>query len=160
MRGSPPCEIVVAPSGAWRLAVLLVAGAGLASMAIWTLTSPLGESMWPRLAVAGAALAVVALAMSLWRSEVLTLRWDGDQWSVGPGVASSAPVRGELLVALDLGSFLLLRFRPEGRSAPTAVRWIPVGRRGLEHEWHAFRCAVYSPRPAAGPSVADPHFPE
>jgi hypothetical protein len=62
-------------------------------------------------------------------------------------------------VAIDLGSFLLLRFLPEGRSGPGAVRWIPVGRRGLEREWHAFRCAVYSPRPAAGSTPADPRLP-
>ena len=156
MRGSPPCEIAVAPSGAWRLGIVLVAGAGLASMAVWLVTSPLGEGTWPRLAVAGAALAVVAIAMSLWRSDPRTLCWDGDRWSLDSGAASLAPVVGELLVALDLGSFLLLRFRPDGRSGPVAVRWIPVGRRGLEREWHAFRCAVYSPRPASGPSVADP----
>ena len=154
MRGSPSCEIVVAPSSGWRLAIVLVAGAGLASLAAWLASSPLGAGAWARGGVAASALAIVAIGVSLWRSDRPTLRWDATQWTVETGAA--APIPGELLVALDLGSFLLLRFRPEGRTGPGATCWIPVGQRGLEREWHAFRCAVYSPRPAAGPSVADP----
>ena len=130
-------------------------------MAAWLVSSPLGESTWARAGIAAASLAVVAVAASLLRGNALVLRWDGTRWSVGSSVEplSVAPASGELLAALDLGSFLLLRFVPEGRSGPRAARWIPVGRRGLEREWHAFRCAVYSPRPAAGPSVADPRLP-
>ncbi len=115
--------------------------------------------MQPRLAVAGAARAVVALAVSLRRTEVLTVRRDGDQWSVDSGAALLAPAVGELLVALDRGSYLLLRFRPEGRPGPAAVRPVPVGRRRLERGWHAFGCAVYSPRPATGPAAADLRLP-
>ena len=160
MRGAPPCEIAVGRSRGWSLAVVLVAGAGIGAMAAWLWTSPLGGGAWARAGVAAGALAVIALAASLLRSVALVLRWDGTRWTVGSPVASAiAPVSGELLVALDLGSFLLLRFLAEGRSGPRAVRWIPVERRGLEREWHAFRCAVYSPRPAAGASVADPRLP-
>ena len=160
MRGAPPCEIAVGRCRAWSLAVVLVAVAGLGAMAAWLVSSPLGEGIWARVGVAAGALAVIVLAASLLRSAALVLRWDGTRWSVGSPVASAvAPASGDLLVALDLGAFLLLRFVPEGRSEPRAVRWIPVERRGLEREWHAFRCAVYSPRPAAGPSAADPRPP-
>jgi hypothetical protein len=41
---------------------------------------------------------------------------------------------------------MLLRFTPD---APARMTWLPVQRRGLEAQWHALRCAVYSPRPAA-----------
>ncbi len=161
MRGAPPCEIAVGRCRAWTFAVVLVAVAGLGALAAWLASSPLGESTWARGGIAAASLAVVALAASLLRSTALVLRWDGARWSVASPVASAVvPAPGELLVALDLGTFLLLWFLPEGRSGPCAVRWIPVERRGLEREWHAFRCAVYSPRPAAGPSVADRRLPE
>ena len=161
MRGSPSCAITVTRFGAWRGAVGLVAVAGLASMATWLATSPLGEGAAVRAGVAVAALAVVALAASLLRTPAVSLRWDGALWSVASGATPAlAPAPGDLSVALDLGSFLLLRFVAEGRSGPGAARWIPVGRRGLEHEWHAFRCAVYSPRPAAGSTAADPRLPD
>jgi hypothetical protein len=80
------------------------------------------------------------------------LLWDGLGWSVAPVSGPGPAAAGTLEVAVDLGAFLLLRFVPAGRSSPAAVRWIPVGRAGLEPEWHAFRCAVYSPRPVG----ADP----
>jgi len=160
MRGAPPCEIAVGRSRGWSVAVVLVAVAGIGAMAVWLASSPLGEGAWARVGVAAGALAVIVLAESLLRSVALVVRWDGTRCSLGSSVVSAiAPVSGDLLVALDLGSFLLLRFLPEGRSGARAVRWIPVERRGLEREWHAFRCAVYSPRPAAGASVADPRHP-
>ena len=161
MRGSPSCEITVVRFGAWRAAVGLVALAGLAAMAAWLATSPLGAGAGVRTGAALAALAVVALAVSLLRTPAVIVRWDGALWSVAPSLPpSAAPAPGELSVALDLGSFLLLRFVAQARSGAAAARWIPVGRRGLEHEWHAFRCAVYSPRPASGSTAADPRPPE
>jgi hypothetical protein len=160
MRGAPPWEIAVGRSRGWSVAVVLVAVAGIGSMAAWLWTSPLGEGARARVGVAGGALAVIALAASLLRSAALVVRWDGTRWPAGSSVASAiAPASGGLLVALDLGSFLLLRFQPEGRSGPGAVRRIAVEPRGLERERHAFRCAVYSPRPAAGASVADSRIP-
>jgi len=40
------------------------------------------------------------------------------------------------------------------RAGAVLARRLPAGRRGLEREWHAFRCALYSPRPTTGPSGA------
>jgi hypothetical protein len=153
MHGSPSCAIAVGRFGAWRAAVGAVAAAALLSLAAWLVTSPHGESTWVRVAVAAAGLVTLTLAASLWRVVPVQLLWDGLGWSVAPtSGAEEAAAPGTLDVAVDLGSFLLLRFVPAGRSGPAAVRWIPVGRAGLEREWHAFRCAVYSPRAAA----ADP----
>ena len=150
MHGSPPCTITVARFRAWRAGVAVVALAGLATLGAWLLASPLGERPWPQAGVALAAIATVALAASLWRQPVVRLRWDGLGWTVAAAAGEGPEVPGRMEVAIDLGSFLLLRFRPDGSSGPAAVRWIPVGRSGLEHEWHAFRCAVHSPQPAPG----------
>jgi hypothetical protein len=57
---------------------------------------------------------------------------------------------GELQVAIDLGAWMLLHFVPDVGHRACSVSWLPVQRRGLESQWHALRCAVYSPRPAAG----------
>ena len=126
----------------------MVALAALATLAAWLLASPLGELAWVRVGVAVAAIATVALAASLWRQSAVRLRWDGLAWTVAAAAGSGPEEPGRMELAIDLGSFLLLRFRPAGRSGPTAVRWSPVGRAGLEREWHAFRCAVHSPQPA------------
>ncbi len=57
------------------------------------------------------------------------------------------PGSGELAVAVavDLGSFLLLTLAGTGDGERRSRRWLPVQRRGLENDWHALRCAVYSP---------------
>jgi hypothetical protein len=109
-----------------------------------------------RAGVALAALASLGLAASLWRQPAVRLRWDGSAWAAAPAADPAAERPGRLDVAIDLGSFLLLRFVPAGETGPAAARWIPVGRAGLEHEWHAFRCAVHSPAPPAGRTAAEP----
>jgi len=159
MHGSPSCAITVARFGAWRVAVGSVAAAALSCLAAWVLTSPLGESPWGRVGAAAGALATLALAASLWRVSPVALRWNGSEWWLAPAAVAAPASPGTLDVAVDLGAFLLLRFHPAGRSGPAAVRWIPVGRVGLEREWHALRCAVYSPRSVAGRSAANPRLP-
>jgi hypothetical protein len=73
----------------------------------------------------------------------IDLRWDGQAWYLGDATSDAVP--GELGVMLDLGAWMLLRFKP----LPSGkVVWLPVQRRGLEAEWHALRCAVYASRSA------------
>jgi hypothetical protein len=89
--------------------------------------------------VVAAALLMLACAVSLWRVPAQSLRWDGGVWQLDG-------VPGELKAAIDLGPWMLLNFTPE-MSGGTS--WLPIQRRGLETQWHALRCAVYSPRPVA-----------
>jgi hypothetical protein len=157
MHGSPPCTITVERFRAWRAAVAVVAAAALAALGAWLFASPLGETPLARVGVAFAALVTVGLAASLWRQPTVRLRWDGLAWTVATPGAAAEEVAGRLEPAIDLGSFLLLRFHPAGRPGTVGARWIPVGRAGLEREWHGFRCAVHSPQPASGrPSAAQP----
>jgi hypothetical protein len=158
MHGSPPCTITVARFATWRVAVAAVACAALASLAGWLLGSPFGESGWVRAGVAVAALAIVGLATSLWRQRPVRLRWDGFAWTIAAAAGAGLELPGRLEVAIDLGSFLLLRFLPAPGAGFAAVRWIPVGRAGLEGDWHAFRCAVHSPAPG-GAAAAGPRRP-
>jgi hypothetical protein len=159
MHGSPPCTITVARFAAWRVAVAAVALAVLASLAAWLVGSPLGASAWVRAGVAAAALASLGLAASLWRQRPVRLRWDGFVWTMAPAFDLAAERPGRLEVAIDLGSFLLLRFLPAAGARPAAVRWIPVGRAGLERDWHAFRCAVHSPVSAGAATASEPRRP-
>ena len=159
MHGSPSCTITVTRFAAWRVAVAAVLLAALASLGAWLLGSPLGADAWVRAAVGAAALVSVGLAASLWRQPPVRLRWDGVAWAMASAADLGTERSGRLEVAIDLGSFLLLRFLPAAGAPRAAVRWIPVGRAGLEREWHASRCAVHSPVPAGGVGASEPRRP-
>ena len=141
MRASPACQVSLRRFGAWRIAVIALAVAGAAAMAAWLVGRDSPASAGLSMLVAAAALPMFGCAVSLWRVPAQDLRWDGQAWQL-----DAAP--GELSVAIDLGAWMLLRFRPEGQRRN---RWLPVQRLGLEAQWHALRCAVYSPRPRAEP---------
>jgi hypothetical protein len=162
MRGSPSCVIVIRRFTVWRLGVGAVATAALVALLAWAFLAPPGPGAGIRIAALLAGLATVAPAASLWRVPAAILHWDGSGWALaGQGAPAAAPLSGLPEVAIDLGSFMLLRFTSREGARRGSVRWIPTQRRGLEAEWHALRCAVYSPRPAAGPAgAADPDFPE
>ena len=99
-------------------------------------------------ATAAAGLTVVWLAAALAKVPALILRWDGQLWQIGrAGSVPDEPVPGDLVVTVDLGPWMLLRFEPAVPDRRRRVIWLPVQRRGIEPHWHALRCAVYSPRP-------------
>jgi hypothetical protein len=160
MRGSPPCLIAVRRFGIWRGLVSVVAVASTASLVGWLILTPAAQGIAVRVATGFAILASLALAWSLVRVPVAALRWDGSCWTFRDLASAGAPLAGELEVAVDFGSFVLLRFRCRDVVGRPSTRWIPVERRGLEREWHSFRCAVYSPRPVADvASAADLRLP-
>ena len=151
MGGTVSVEVSVARFRVWRAAVGVVAGVALACLLAWSVAM-LGSVSPERMPwVAGVAVllagATLVIAGSLMRVRAGELSCRDGQWHFAP--ARGAPRVGALVVALDLGSFLLLRL-DEQRHRPT---WLPVQRRGLEREWHALRCAVYSPPPAAAESA-------
>ena len=148
MRAAPAFQISLHRFGVWRGAVMLLAALGLAAIAAWTIDR---ETVPAATAGGLVALLVGGLAVSLASVPAVGLRWDGVRWHLGPpGSTSDDAVPGELVVAIDLGPWMLLRFEPAAPPPAPRARWLPVQRRGLEAQWHALRCAVYSPRPAPG----------
>lgn len=145
MRAAPACQVSLKRFGVWRGAVLTLTFLGLASIAArWATHERAADTS---IVVAGvlAAIALVALAASLVQAQPVALRWDGRVWHLGQHAGD--PVPGDLRVAIDLGPWMLLRFVPSASGARAGTTWLPLQRRGLEAEWHALRCAVYSPRP-------------
>ena len=147
MRESMFFELRLRRFGVWQVAVWLVAGAAIAAMAAWGVASWGSQVESERaivpLVAGGLSLATLGLALSL-------SRIDGGVLTCAEGVwvfLSDAGVgrTGSLEVAMDLGAFLLLRLVEQGRTSA----WLPVQRRGIEAQWHGFRCAVYSPPLAA-----------
>jgi hypothetical protein len=83
-----------------------------------------------------AALAAVQMQRAQTSQTPADLIWNGSQWQ-WQGVA------GDTQVALDLGSWMLLRFDPlTGRR-----RWIAASRASAEGPWAALRAALYARRP-------------
>jgi hypothetical protein len=148
MHAAPAVTVSVDRGGAtW--AVL----AGLSVLAVLTCAAWAWQvgSLW-----AGAVLVAVAgaagIALLSWTREPMRrLQWDGQGWWLGSTDSAEPPQPGQLAVAIDLEGWLLLRFRPDGYAFPRRARWLALGRSQHRLEWHALRCAVYSPRPA-GPA--------
>jgi hypothetical protein len=143
--------------GVWRAAVAVIAASAIAAVVAWALATLDAQTPATVLVVVGAAallgLATTALALSLARVEAGLLACRDGVWSFA---ADAGTIRsGPLVVAIDLGGFLLLRLA-DGRRLGS---WLPVQRLGLEREWHALRCAVYSPPPVAGASPRRSHSP-
>ena len=163
MRASPAFQCELSRFGLWRAAVATVASASLVVLLVWLSTRSEPTSAFGLAAWVGSTFAVPALAASLMQLPAVTLRWDGQLWwlaRVGrsPRAAAAAQadaVAGAVDVALDFGGWMLLRFRPVAAAGRRRVpRWLPAQRSGLEAQWHALRCAVYSPRPAPARDAA------
>ena len=148
MRAAPAFQVRLHRFGVWRSAVWLLAVLGLATIAAWLVTRepPIHPGVW--IAAILSAAALTGSAATLARTPPVDLRWDGLVWHLGP--SAGGPVPGDVIVAVDLGAWMLLRFVPAMPGARPRVTWLPVQRRGIEAQWHALRCSVYSPRPAPG----------
>ena len=143
MRGAPPVEIRVRRQGSWRAFVVALVILTAVSIGLWVASAEIGTAV--KGVLAAATLAAGAAALSTTAPFDLSLRWTGSSWALSPGGApASEPVAGVMTVAIDLGSWMLLRFVDE--SPRTRTTWIPIQRAGIEGDWHALRCAVHAPR--------------
>ena len=152
MRAPPPIDIVLSRSGAWLAFVVIAALAVMAVVAAW-LALGLRELTISLTAAAGLAaltLGLVGWALRLTHPTGGRLRWSGRRWQLDDAVAAGCqPRTGDVVLAIDLGNWLLLRFTASP-DAGGATCWLPVQRRGHEAEWHALRCALRCSRPAPG----------
>jgi hypothetical protein len=152
MRERPSCVIELRRFGVWRAAILVVALLAMAAMAGWgglAVANPTADSALIAIVAALLALASAGLALSLMSVPAGTLAAAAGVWTFTFDRGGIERIEsGSLVVALDLGAFLLLILTRRHGSNRLARRWLPVQRRGLETEWHALRCAAYSPPPA------------
>ena len=143
MRQPPPVGVTCSGGGAWR--IVQVALAALASMVgVAWLVLLLGGS--PEMTLAALVLAAVVAGGAVWRLSPpgpVALQWDGAAWS-----ADGRP--GRVTVMLDLGAWMLVRFRP---LAGGPVRWLPLPDREVGGARHALRAALFSPAALAPPGA-------
>jgi hypothetical protein len=82
-----------------------------------------------------------ALASPAWR-----LAWDGGSWRLqAPGREDRV---GSVVLMLDLGAWVLVRFSPQSSTRPwQGAVWLPLSRRSTAGAWPALRVALYAPQP-------------
>jgi hypothetical protein len=134
----PAFSIGAAPRAGWGTGVCTLALLAAGGCAVWLAASGGAVPSW----LAVAALVATVPALTLLRLPPTLLHWDGTRFrSDGAG--------GALDVAIDLGPWMLLRWRPAGTLRPWAARWLPVSVRAAGPAgWHALRCALHAPPPA------------
>ena len=105
--------------------------------------------------ILGAAVVLFSAGLQLRSIPPFELHWNGQDWALTrKPSASASPVTGALTVAIDLGPWMLLRFRAAKAPRWAGPQWLPIQRRGLESQWHALRCALFSSPSAAADSPA------
>ncbi|HKX93828.1 MAG TPA: hypothetical protein VJM48_03920 [Methylibium sp.] len=148
MRAAPAVQLDVETGACWRVVLWAMACVAIASAVGWALAVSTAVA-W--------AIAVSAAACAGWlgwvgaRPRRARLGWDGAGW-VLLEQHWREPQRGEVVVALDFGDALLLRFAAAPGTRPRA-RWIAL-QRSASMPWHALRCALYSPRPVPAGEAA------
>ena len=159
MHHAPALTLVLQADPLWRRGVCAGSLAGLLVLWVWlawhgTHTRVLD---WQVLTVASlSAIAPLWLLRRTWvERSVSTLRWQPAQglWlleTISPDVGA-APRPGRLDCMVAGQHWLLLRH--SGPQVPTT--WIPISRRAHPADWHALRCAVFSPG-AIPPQPAPP----
>ena len=143
MRAAPAVSVRGSGGVAWRLFQAAVPALAASALIAWGLG--LGQL---HLAPALWALPVVgAVAWWLAPRTPQALAWDGQCWRLDGR-------EGSVELMIDLGGWLLLRFRPS--PAPRRRRWVAVCRSDAGPALHGLRAAVYCrpPEPTPGTRTA------
>jgi hypothetical protein len=135
----PPFQITVHKFGVWRAILTSIVALIFATLLTWSIS--LG-SVWSGVFSTLALVLSLAAWRSLARVQAFSLRWDTQVWALGEAqTRGHEPYMGQLIVTLDLGFWMLLKFSPYDAHART--RWLAVQHAGHERWWHALRTTVY-----------------
>ncbi len=157
MRAAPPVDALLADGRLERVVITLLHASAGALLATWLALHaewPLATPAW--LCVLAAAAVLAAIGLRLARRALPPspgrLRWDGQAWH-SVGAVAEQPLQ-RLVVALDLGTWVLLQLHPvAGR-----VRWRVASASSAQAAWHGLRVALAAhagvARPVAGGGAA------
>jgi hypothetical protein len=151
MRGSAAIQVTLRNYSIWRTGLAVLTSAGVVVLLVWAVHP--GPSLGAPAALGAAALGVIVAwsVRELWNAGPVTLVWNGELWQLYLDESTAgACAGGRLEVQLDCGDWMLLRFVPDPPAQRARSRWLPAQRDASAHDWHALRCALYSPRSAPG----------
>ena len=146
MRSAPAVQVLVSRGGAWRAVQSGLVALTTAILVTWLAQTSLVGTSLPSLAPWAAPILALMAGASAWRlvsGPPERLGWDGSVWRFEP--AAGAALAGEAAVMLDLGGWMLVRFRAE---AGRPVVWRALSREAAAGDWHGLRAALFAARPA------------
>ena len=147
MQAAPAAQFLVRRFAVWNVMLTSLCVAAVVSCVAWFVGRRDDLPVWSVVLMVAACLMALAGAWASHRRHPVRLRWDSEHWYLAELNGASAEAGpAHVHVKIDAGAWLLLKFVPQGSTDPLKVRWLPVQRRGVEGQWHALRCAVYSPR--------------
>lgn len=155
MHAPPPFQMTVRRFGVWQGGLSLLVGTAAVVLGVWAKQAMVWAPVWLWISLGFFVLSSSASLAHAWRLKPMRLRWDTQRWFLaGPEAIAEEPTAGRLVVAIDLGAWMLLHFVPDDAGMLRRGTWLPVQRRGHEAEWHALRATVYCVRPLASPVAA------
>lgn len=155
MHASPPFQMTVRRFGVWRGGLSLLVGTAVVVLGAWAQRAMALTPVWVWIGLVLFVLCSAASLIHAWRLKPTRLRWDAQRWYLGdPDATTEEPPAGRLVVAMDLGAWMLLHFVPDAAGMLRRGTWLPVQRRGHEVAWHALRATVYCARPLSSPVAA------
>jgi hypothetical protein len=149
MRAAPSFELELQVGPRERALVSLWCGICLAAFSAWlvahgwTMTRQEPMPSWvPALAASATGAVAGMAAWIIGRGEPATLGWSRGAWLLTGGRSGAQATPGSVALMLDLGPWMLLRFRPADRRA---CHWFGVDESAAGTQWHALRAALYRP---------------
>jgi hypothetical protein len=143
MPSAPAFELDWRPGWTERAACAIVGAATAAAVAAWLGSHLAADTShgWPSLA--SAILAAIVGGGLAWRWTPRLagrIAWHDGRWTLQ--CDREPALEGSLRPMLDLGSWLLLRFRP---LSPGRTRWLGIGRGSAGSAWHPLRATLFAP---------------
>ena len=156
MRAAPPVDVALDAGRLERMLITVLHALAGAVLAAWLALHVVLQPGWPvLLAVLGAGGLMAALGAGLAQRALPRLpghlRWDGQRW-FGVGVGAPAMPLQRLVVALDLGLWVLLQMHPADGGHPV---WRVASARGSATSWHGLRVALAAHAGAAATAPDD-----
>lgn len=143
MHAAPAVSVHSSGAGLWRWLGLVLPALAVATVGAWVLAHT-QLAVWP------AVLLIPAVAVPLWllvKPQAFAFCWDGQRWLAFD--TGAVEEEGSVDVMLDLGPWLLLRWRP--LVSRRTIRWVSVPSSEALPHLHALRAAVFCRRPGLTP---------
>lgn len=142
MRAAPPVDAALDTGQRERMLTLLLHGLAGAVLGAWVALHAEWQTVTAWVAALGASMLLLGtlgwwLARRTWPVAPGHLRWDGVQWRCTGRGDDTVLVR--LVVALDLGTWVLLRLHP---AAGARAQWRVASARAAGGAWHGLRLAL------------------
>jgi hypothetical protein len=147
MRAAPAFELTLRVGQRERVLIGIWCALSCAVLAAWLVAHGWAlwrhdamSGRWPVLAALAGGVAAFLVAWPLTRRDAATLRWNQGVWTLARAAHQASSIAGALMLRLDLGPWMLVRFDPADRSRS---HWFGVSASDAGVQWPAFRAALY-----------------